>query len=109
MGKLVWKFSANAIILFTHYNDAMHKKRRDREEIMYEILSAAIEPVTRTRLIYASFLSNTELRQYITLLVENQMLEVDPFNNTRFKVTEVGRKFLSLYSEMIRMTTGILR
>lgn len=87
----------------------MQKKRRDREEIMYEILSAAIEPVTRTRLIYASFLSNTELRQYIELLLENSMLEVDPINKTRFKVTEEGRKFLKLYSEMISMTMGTLR
>jgi predicted transcriptional regulator len=80
------------------------RKRRDREEIMYKILSAAIEPATRTRLIYASFLSNTELRQYITILLEHRMLEVDPITKTRFKVTEEGKKFLGLYEDMIRMT-----
>src|SRR6266508_614577 len=86
----------------------MKKKRRDREEIMYEILSAAIEPATRTRLIYASFLSNNKLRQYITLLLEHRMLEVDPITKTRFKVTEEGRKFLRLYEDMTRMTTSTL-
>jgi predicted transcriptional regulator len=86
----------------------MQKKRRDREEIMYEVLSAAIEPATRTRLIYASFLSNSELRQYITLLLEHRMLEVDPITKTRFKVTEEGRKFLRLYEDMTRMTTNTL-
>lgn len=86
----------------------MQKKRRDREEIMYEILSAAIEPATRTRLIYASFLSNTELRQYISLLVENRMLEVDPISKARFKITDEGRKFMSLYADMIRMMTSTL-
>ena len=86
----------------------MQKKRRDREEIMYEVLSAAIEPATRTRLIYASFLSNSELRQYITLLLEHRMLEVDPITKTRFKVTEEGRKFLRLYEVMTRMTTNTL-
>ena len=75
---------------------------------MYEILTAAIEPATRTRLIYASFLSNTELRQYISLLLENGMLEVDSVSKTRFKVTEEGRKFLSLYSDMIRMMASTL-
>jgi predicted transcriptional regulator len=84
-------------------------KRRDREEIMYEILRAALEPATRTRLIYASFLSNTELRQYITFLLENGMLEVDPITKTRFKVTEEGRKFLRLYEDMIRITTSTLK
>ena len=86
----------------------MQKKRRDREEIMYEILTAAIEPATRTRLIYASFLSNTELRQYISLLLENRMLEVDPVSKARFRITEEGRKFLSLYSDMIRMMASVL-
>lgn len=86
----------------------MQKKRRDREEIMYEILTAAIEPATRTRLIYASFLSNTELRQYISLLLENGMLEVDSVSKRRFKITEEGRKFLTLYSDMIRMMASTL-
>lgn len=81
----------------------MQKKRRGREEIMYEILSAAIEPATRTRLIYASFLSNTELRQYITLLQEHRMLEVDSITKTRFKVTEEGIKFLRLYENIVRL------
>jgi predicted transcriptional regulator len=84
----------------------MQKKRRDREEIMFEILNAAIEPATRTRLIYASFLSNTELRQYISLLLENKMLEVDPVTKAKFKITEEGRKFLDLYADMNRMMTN---
>jgi predicted transcriptional regulator len=84
----------------------MRKKRRGREEIMYEILSAAIEPVTRTRLIYASFLSNAELRQYITMLLEHGMLEMDQITKTRFKVTEEGRKFLRLYENIMRITTS---
>jgi predicted transcriptional regulator len=84
-------------------------KRRDREEIMYEILRAALEPATRTRLIYASFLSNTELRQYITLLLENGMLEVDSVTKIRFKVTEEGRKFLRLYEDMVSITTSTLK
>ena len=73
---------------------------------MYEILRAALEPATRTRLIYASFLSNTELRQYITLLLQNRMLEMDPITRTRFKVTEEGRKFLKLYEDMTRITSS---
>jgi predicted transcriptional regulator len=86
----------------------MQKKRRGREEIMYEILSAATEPVTRTRLIYASFLSNNELRQYITMLLEHRMLEVDSITKTTFKITEEGRKFLTLYENIIRITTSTL-
>jgi predicted transcriptional regulator len=86
----------------------MQKKRRGREEIMYEILSAAMEPVTRTRLIYASFLSNSELKQYITMLIEHRMLEVDPITKTRFKATEEGTKFLRVYENIIRITTSTI-
>lgn len=108
-GDYGYRFSANIIILSTRYDDVhMQRKRRDREEIMYKILSAAIEPATRTRLIYASFLSNTELRQYITLLLEHRMLEVDPITKTKFKVTEEGRKFIGLYEDMIRMTRNVI-
>lgn len=82
----------------------MKKKRRDKEEIMYQILSAANEPVTRTRLVYASFLSNSELRQYIALLLEHEMLEVDQISKTKFKVTEEGRKFLKLYESILMIT-----
>src|SRR3712207_6205502 len=82
----------------------MQKKRRDKEEIMYQILSAAGEPVTRTRLIYASFLSNRELRHYLALLLEHEMLEVDPVSKTKFKVTEEGRKFLRLYGDIMSIT-----
>lgn len=71
---------------------------------MYQILSAAKEPVTRTRLIYASFLSNRELRQYIALLLGHEMLEVDPITKTKFKVTEEGRKFLKLYENILSIT-----
>ena len=79
----------------------MQRKRRDKDEIMYEILSAAVEPITRTRLIYASFLSNNELRQYIALLLEHRMLEVDPITKTKFKITDEGRKFLKIYEDII--------
>lgn len=82
----------------------MQRKRRDKNEIMYEILSAAVEPITRTRLIYASFLSNSELRQYIALLLEHGMLEVDPITKTKFKITDEGRKFLKLYEDIISIT-----
>jgi predicted transcriptional regulator len=79
----------------------MQKKRRDKDEIMYGILSAAVEPITRTRLIYASFLSNSELRHYIAFLLEHRMLEVDPITKTKFKITDEGRKFLKLYEDII--------
>lgn len=70
---------------------------------MYQILSAAKEPVTRTQLVYASFLSNSELRQYIALLLEHEMLEVDPITKTKLKVTEEGKKFPKFYESILNI------
>jgi hypothetical protein len=43
---------------------------------MYVILSAAIEPATRTRLMYAKASSYSVLRQHTKLVLEHRMLEV---------------------------------
>ena len=48
--------SANIMILITPYYRCIRKKCRDGEEVIYVTLSSAIEPATRTRLIYASLL-----------------------------------------------------
>ena len=74
---------------------------------MYKILSAAMEPVTRTRLIYASFLSNTELRHYVALLLEREMLEADSLTKTKFKITPEGRRFLKIYESMVSITRSM--
>ena len=84
----------------------MHKaKRRDREEIIFEILKAAKTPTTRTRLIYASFLSGTELKEYVRMLIERKMLEFDELSR-KLMITEEGKRFMKIYEDMrnVRMT-----
>ena len=84
----------------------MHKaKRRDREEIIVEILKAAKTPTTRTRLIYASFLSGTELKEYVRMLIERKMLEFDELSR-KLMITEEGKRFMKIYEDMrnVRMT-----
>jgi predicted transcriptional regulator len=79
---------------------------RYREEIIYQILNTAREPVTRTRLVYGSLLSNNQLRQYIMLLIRKGMLQFDPTSTRMFKVTEEGRKYLRLYEGILEITTS---
>ena len=86
----------------------LKRDRRYREEIIYQILNSARQPVTRTRLIYGSLLSNNQLRQYIILLIRNGMLQFDPTSTRMFKITEEGRKFLRLYESIREMTISTL-
>jgi predicted transcriptional regulator len=79
-------------------------KRRDREEIIFEILKAARVPTTRTRLIYASYLSGTELKNYVRLLIECRMLEADELNK-KLMTTEEGRRFIQIYENMGKAST----
>lgn len=51
--------------------------------------------VTRTKLIYQVFLSSTQLKRYLTVLTENNLLSHDSASY-RFRTTEKGRKFLEL-------------
>ncbi|MGI0049031.1 MAG: winged helix-turn-helix domain-containing protein [Nitrososphaera sp.] len=94
------KWFANIIICYNRSKHGMRKaKRRDREEIIFEILRAARVPTTRTRLIYASFLSGTELKEYIRLLVERKMLQFDELNR-KLVITDGGRKYMKIYRDM---------
>jgi predicted transcriptional regulator len=84
------------------------RERRYREEIIYQILTTAKEPVTRTRLTYMSLLSNAQLRAYIILLTRKGMLQFETTSTRMFKVTEDGREFLRLYERIQEMTTTTL-
>lgn len=81
-------------------------KRRDKEEIIFEILRAARMPTSRTRLIYASFLSGTELKEYIRLLVERRMLQFDELNR-KLVITEEGKRYMKIYEDMENVGMGI--
>jgi len=84
------------------------RERRYREEIIYQILSTAKEPVTRTHLTYASLLSNNQLRGYVMLLIRKGMLQLEPVSTRMFKVTENGREYLRLYESLREISASIL-
>jgi predicted transcriptional regulator len=50
-------------------------KYRSRTEIVSMILEAENGGATKTRIMYKAFLSFAQLREYLSLLVENNLLE----------------------------------
>jgi predicted transcriptional regulator len=87
-------------------------KNRSRNEIiasMLEIISRG-GATTRTKLMYGSFLSYSQLNEYLLLLLENGMIsqhhhqQQQQKKNERdsplFMITEKGRHFLNLYNQM---------
>ena len=74
-------------------------KYRSRTEIVAMILEAANGGATKTKIMYKAFLSYAQLREYLSVLIENNLLEYLDGTKT-FKTTEKGLYFLKTHSEI---------
>jgi len=74
-------------------------KYRDRTEIMSTILNAANGGITKTKIMYAAFLSHGQLKEYLSVLIENNLIEyLDGAH--KFKTTEKGLNYLKMHNEI---------
>jgi predicted transcriptional regulator len=74
-------------------------KYRSRTEIVRNILDAANGGATKTKIMYKAFLSYTQLKEYLSVLIENNLIEYIEGTQT-YKTTEKGLKFLRMYNEI---------
>ncbi|MFL6322248.1 MAG: winged helix-turn-helix domain-containing protein, partial [Nitrososphaeraceae archaeon] len=62
-------------------------KYRSRTDIVALILEAANGGVTKTRIMYKAFLSYAQLKEYLTVLLQNDLLEYEE-GRQNFRTTE---------------------
>jgi predicted transcriptional regulator len=74
-------------------------KYRSRTEIVGMILEAANGGATKTKIMYKAFLSYAQLREYLSVLIENNLLEYLE-GNQNYKTTEKGLNLLRMHNEM---------
>jgi predicted transcriptional regulator len=74
-------------------------KYRGRTAIVATILEAARDGSTKTRIMYKSYLSHDQLKEYLSVLVKNGLLEYRPAEH-EYKTTEKGMKFQRLYQQL---------
>jgi predicted transcriptional regulator len=74
-------------------------KYRSRTEIVGNILDAANGRATKTKIMYKAFLSYAQLKEYLSILTENNLIEYLDGTQT-FKTTEKGLNFLKMHNEM---------
>jgi predicted transcriptional regulator len=75
-------------------------KYRDRIDIISQILKIANGGgVTRTKIMYRGLLSYAQIKEYLMLLTEKELLRYDKENHT-FKTTEKGLRFLDTYNRL---------
>jgi len=74
-------------------------KYRGRTEILGNILDAANGGATKTKIMYKAFLSYDQLKEHLSVLIENNLIEY--LDGTRtFKTTEKGLNFLKMHNEI---------
>ena len=72
---------------------------RGRTEIVDSILDAANKGgETKTRIMYFAFLSYNQLNEYLSVLIDNNLIEYSDGNQT-YKTTEKGLNYLKMYRE----------
>jgi predicted transcriptional regulator len=74
-------------------------KYRSRTEIVCNILDAANGGANKTKIMYVAFLSYAQLKEYLSVLIENNLIECHDGTQT-FKTTEKGLNYLKRYHEI---------
>ncbi|HEX2408995.1 MAG TPA: winged helix-turn-helix domain-containing protein [Nitrososphaeraceae archaeon] len=74
-------------------------KYRSRTEIVGNILDAANGGATKTKIMYKAFLSYNQLKEYLSVLIENALLEYI-YGTHKFKTTEKGLNYLKMHNEI---------
>jgi predicted transcriptional regulator len=70
-------------------------KYRSRTEIVSRILEAADDGANKTKIMYMAFLSYVQIKEYLSMLVNEELLEYDQKTQT-YRTTEKGRKTIKV-------------
>ena len=78
------------------------EKKRSESDIIYELLSATLPGIKKTRLMYKTNMSNTQLTRYLETLIEKDIICVTPTNpeGNIYYVTEKGKEILNQLSTL---------
>ena len=74
-------------------------KNRSRTEIVSMILEAANGGATKTKIMYKAFLSYSQLKEYLSVMIKKNLLEYSDGTKT-FRTTEKGLNLLTMHNEI---------
>ncbi|HEY6668295.1 MAG TPA: winged helix-turn-helix domain-containing protein [Candidatus Nitrosopolaris sp.] len=83
-------------------------KYRSRTEIVSMILEAANGGATKTKIMYKAFLSYAQLKEYLSVLIENNLLEYLEGSRV-YKTTEKGFNLLKMHNEIGELLQSPIR
>jgi predicted transcriptional regulator len=79
---------------------------RNRIDIIAQLLDAASSPTTKTRMMYKAMLSYEQLKEYLLMLTENELIGYDK-PSQRFTATDKGFQFLNTYEDLSKLIPAI--
>ena len=81
---------------------------RNRIDIIAQLLDAASTPITKTKMMYRAMLSYEQLKGYLLILAENDLIAYDK-PSRRFTITAKGYQFMKRYDELNQFIGPIAR
>jgi predicted transcriptional regulator len=79
---------------------------RSRTEIVGMILEAANGGASDTKIMYKALLSFNQLKEYLTLLMENDLLEYE-IGKQSYRTTKKGTRLLRIYHQIDELVAPI--
>ena len=75
---------------------------RNRIDIIAQLLNAASSPTTKTKMMYKALLSYEQLKEYLIMLTENDLIAYDKPTG-RFSTTYKGHEFIRRYEDLTKL------
>jgi len=79
---------------------------RSRTEIVGMILEAANGGASNAKIMYNAFLSFDQLKEYLTLLMENDLLEYE-IGKHSYRTTKKGTRLLGIYHQIDELVAPV--
>lgn len=80
--------------------------KRNREEIISQILNVCKNGAIKTRVVYQANLNFKTVEPYLDLLIKNNLLEVQNGEKTKYETTEKGESLLEAINQ-VNLLSGI--
>lgn len=79
---------------------------RNRIDIIAQLLDAASSPTTKTKMMYKAMLSYVQLKEYLLMLTENDLIEYEKLYQS-FTTTDKGFQFMERYENLNKLIGAI--
>jgi predicted transcriptional regulator len=79
---------------------------RNRIDIIAQLLDAASSPTTKTKMMYKAMLSYEQLKEYLLMLAENNLIAYDK-PSQMFTTTDKGFQFMRRYEDLSKLISAV--